>query len=153
MRSDSENDVIKRSNLNHYRNTLKKTHDSCKTIYYKNTFDCFKHDMKKNWSIIAETLSRNKQNHSLPETMTINGQDCSNTQVIAEHFNTFFATIGAQNEAHIRTHQGSHFRDYLTRHTEARFAFHEIHNYERIRIIKKSSSQAVMVTMVLLQNY
>ena len=30
--------------------------------------------------------------------MTINGQDCSNTQVIAEHFNTnFFATIGAQN--------------------------------------------------------
>ena len=65
-----------------------------------------------------------------------NGQDCCNTQVIAEHFNTFFATIGAQNEAHIRTHQGSHFRDYLTRHTEARFAFHEIHNYETIRIIK-----------------
>ena len=73
---------------------------------------------------------------SLPETMTINGQDCCNTQVIAEHFNTFFATIGAQNEAHIRTHQGSHFRDYLTRHTEARFVFHEIHNYETIRIIK-----------------
>ena len=99
-------------------------------------FDRFKHDMKKTWSIISETLSRNKQNHSLPETMTINGQDCSNTQVIAEHFNTFFATSGAQNEAHIRTHQGSHFRDYLTRHTEARFAFHEIHNYETIRIIK-----------------
>ena len=68
--------------------------------------------------------------------MTINGQDCNNAQVIAEHFNTFFATIGAQNEAHIRTHQGSHFRDYLIRHTEARFAFHEIHNYETIRIIK-----------------
>ena len=92
--------------------------------------------MKITWSIISETLSRKKQNHSLPETMTINGKDCSNTQVIAEHFNTFFATIGAQNEAHIRTHQGSHFRDYLTRHTEARFAFHEIHNYKTIRIIK-----------------
>ena len=35
----------------------------------------FKHDMKKNWSIISETLSRNKQNHFLPETITINGQD------------------------------------------------------------------------------
>ena len=68
--------------------------------------------------------------------MTINGQDCSNTQGIAEHFNTFFAKIGAQNEEHIRTHQGSHFRDYLTRHIDARFAFHEIHNYETIRIIK-----------------
>ena len=103
MRPDSENYVIKRSNFNHYRNTLKKTMIHAKRFYYKNMFDRFKHDMKKTWSIISETLSRNKQNHSLPETMTINGQDCSNTQVIAEHFNTFFATIGAQNEAHIRT--------------------------------------------------
>ena len=44
-------------------------------------------------------LSRNKQNHSVPEIMTINGQDCSNTQGIAEHFSTFFAKIGAQNES------------------------------------------------------
>ena len=79
----------------------------------------------------ARHPSRNKQNHSLPETMTINGQDCSNTQVIAEHFNTFFATIGAQNNAYIRTHQGSHFRDYLTRPI-VRFEFHEIHTYETI---------------------
>ena len=32
MRPDSENYVIKRSNFNHYRNTLKKNYDSCKTI-------------------------------------------------------------------------------------------------------------------------
>ena len=109
MRPNSENYVIKRSNFNHYRNTLKKTMIHAKRFYYKNMFDRFKHDMKKTWSIISKTLSRNKQNNSLPKTMTINGQDCSNTQVIAEHFNTFFATFCAQNEAHIRTHQGSHF--------------------------------------------
>ena len=85
--------------------------------------------------------------------MTINGQDCSNTQVIAEHFNTFFATIGAQNDAHMRTHQGSHFRDYLTKCIDVRFAFHEIHNDETIRIIKILNSQAVMVTMAFPQNY
>ena len=59
----------------------------------------------------------------------------SNTQVIAEHFNTFFAAIGAQNDTHIRTHQGSHFRDYLTRHIDVRLGFHEIHNNETIKII------------------
>ena len=96
MRPDSENNVINRSNFNHYRNILKKAMIHAKRCYYKNTFDRFKHDMKKTWSIISETLSRNKYYHSLPETMTINDQDCSNTQVIAEHFNTFFATIGAQ---------------------------------------------------------
>ena len=79
MRSDSENYVIKRSNFNQYRNTLKKSMIHAKRFYYKNMFDRFKHDMKKTWSIISETLSRNKQNHSLPETMTINGQDCSNS--------------------------------------------------------------------------
>ena len=69
MRPDSENYVIKRSNINHYRNTLKKTMIHAKRLYYKNMFDRFKHDMKNNWTIISETLSRNKQNHSLPETM------------------------------------------------------------------------------------
>ena len=47
MRSDSENYVIKRSNFNHYRNTLKKTMIHAKRFYYKNKFDRFKHDMKK----------------------------------------------------------------------------------------------------------
>ena len=45
MRSDSENYVIKRSNFNHYRNTLKKTMIHAKRFYYKNMFDRFKHDV------------------------------------------------------------------------------------------------------------
>ena len=47
MRPDSENYVIKRSNFNHYRNTLKKTMIHAKRFYYKNMFDRFKHNMKK----------------------------------------------------------------------------------------------------------
>ena len=77
-------------------------------------FDRLKYGMKKTWSIISEPLSRNKQIYSLPETMTINGQDCSNTQVIAEHYNTVFAKI---RTIYVRTHQGSHFRDYLKTYT------------------------------------
>ena len=47
MRPDSENYVIKRSKFNHFRNTLKKTMIHAKRFYYKNMFDRFKHDMKK----------------------------------------------------------------------------------------------------------
>ena len=32
MRPDWENYVIKRSNFNHYKNTLKKNYDACKMI-------------------------------------------------------------------------------------------------------------------------
>ena len=37
--------------------------------------------MKKTWGVISEILNRKVKN-SVPETMTINGQDCSNKEVI-----------------------------------------------------------------------
>ena len=43
--------------------------------------------MKKTWRVISETLNRKVKN-SVPETMTINGQDSSNRQIIVENFNT-----------------------------------------------------------------
>ena len=69
--------------------------------------------------------------------MTINGEDCSDRQVIADNFKDFFSTIGESNEKNIRKHNGSHFQDYLTNHTDCHFAFHLINNNDTIRIIKK----------------
>ena len=45
--------------------------------------------MKKTWGVISETLN-GKVRNSVPETMTINGQDCSNREIIVENFNSFF---------------------------------------------------------------
>ena len=41
--------------------------------------------------------------------MTINGQDCKDKQIIAEQFNSFFATICELNVRNIRKHNGSNF--------------------------------------------
>ena len=62
---------------------------------------------------MSETLNRKAKN-PIPETMTINGQDCSDEGTLTESFHTFFASIGKQNELNIHTHQGSHFGDNLT---------------------------------------
>ena len=99
-------------------------------------FDRYKHDIKKTWGIISETLSRSVPN-SISDTMTINGEDCSDRQVIADNFNDCFSTIRESNEKNIRKHNGSHFQDYLTNHTDCHFAFHLINNNDTIRIIKK----------------
>ena len=88
--------------------------------------------MKKTWGVISETLNR-KVKSSVPETMTINGQDCSNREIIVENFNTLFASIGEENEHNIHTHEGSHFSNYLTDDIKCKFAFH---NNATIRIIK-----------------
>ena len=45
--------------------------------------------MKKTWATLADILNRNAKK-SLPDTMTINGQDCKDKQIIAEQFNSFF---------------------------------------------------------------
>ena len=95
--------------------------------------------MKKTWNIISETLNRKVKN-PIPETMTINGQDSSDKGTITESFNTFFASIGKQNELNIRTHQGSHFGDYLTGANNCNFAFHLIDNTTTLRIIKNTKS-------------
>ena len=81
--------------------------------------------MKKTWGVISETLNRKVKN-SVPETMIINGQDCSNREIIVEKFNTFFVSIGEKNEHNIHTHEGSHFSNYLTDDIKCKFAFHLI---------------------------
>ena len=88
-KSDSPNYITNNTNFNKYRNTLNKTITNAKHVYYKEIFNLYKHDMKKTWGVISETLN-GKVKNSVPETLTINGQDCSNKGIIVEEFNTFF---------------------------------------------------------------
>ena len=64
--------------------------------------------MKKTWAILSDILNKHAKK-SLPDTMTINGQDCKDKQIIAEQFNSFFATIGELNVRNIRKHNVSNF--------------------------------------------
>ena len=73
-------------------------------------FEQCQRDMKKTWATLSDILNRNTKKY-LPDTMTINGLDCKDKQIIAEQFNYFFATIGELNERNIPKHNGSNFRD------------------------------------------
>ena len=136
---DSVDYIARKTDFNKYINTLPKTITNAKRVYYNQIFDRYKYDMKKKWNIISGTLNRKVKN-SIPDTMTINGQDCSDKRTIAENFNIFFASIGKQNDLNIRTHQGSHFGDYLTGANNCNFAFHVIDNITTFRIIKNIKS-------------
>ena len=134
---DSPNYITNKTNFNKYRNTLNKTITNAKRVYYKEIFNLYKHDMKKTWGVISETLNRKVKN-SVAETMTINGQDCSNKEIIVEEFNKNFATVGEKIEQNIRKHEGSHYRNYLTNDIRCNFAFHLIDNNATMRIIKNT---------------
>ena len=98
--------------------------------------------MKKTWGVISVTLNRKVKN-SVPETMTITGQDCSNKEIIAKEFNKFFATVGEKIEQNIRKHEESHYGNYLTNDIRCNFAFHLIDNNATMRIIKILKFQLV----------
>ena len=68
---------------------------------------------EKDMGNFSDILNRNTK-ISLPDTMTINGRDCKDKQIIADQFNLFFAIIGELNERNIHKHNGSNFKDYLT---------------------------------------
>ena len=134
-KTDAISYATKKSNFNRYRNILSKTIAFAKRTYYIHIFYQCKRDMKKTWAILSDILNKNAKK-SLPDTMTINGQDCKDKQIIAEQFNSYFATIGELNVRNIRKHNGSNFRDYLTNPINCRFAFHSIDNTDTLRIIK-----------------
>ena len=48
--------------------------------------------MKKTWATLSDILNRNAKK-SLPDTMTINGQDCKDKQIIAEQLIRFLPQL------------------------------------------------------------
>ena len=60
--------------------------------------------------------------------MTINGQDCSNKEIIVEEINTYFATVEEKTERNICKHEGSDHRNYLNNNIRCNFTFHLIDN-------------------------
>ena len=47
---------------------------------------------EKTWATLSDILNRDAKK-SLPDTMTINGQDCRDKQIIAEPFNLFLPQL------------------------------------------------------------
>ena len=78
--------------------------------------------MKNTWAVLSEILNRNNRN-SVPDNITVNCDEYSDKQAIAEHFNSFFASVGALNCKNITEHGDSSYRDYLSERIESKVEF------------------------------
>ena len=91
--------------------------------------------MKKTWAVLSEILNRKNRN-SVHDNMTVNGAECSDKQAIAEHFNSFFASVGELNSKNITEHGDSSYRDYLSERIESNFEFRLVDSHNIKQIIK-----------------
>ena len=72
-----------------YRETLRRSINEAKKMYYQKVFGLYRNDMKKTWLTIKETLQRN-QKHDLPVEFLMDNHRLTNPDEIANEFNAFF---------------------------------------------------------------
>ena len=85
-----------------HRTNLRKSIRNAKRTYFERIFTQNKNDIKKNWKILNETLSRNTKK----QEFSINHELVSDPEVIANSFNEYFVSIGKIQPA-------QHFSSYL----------------------------------------
>ena len=85
----------KRVNFKTFEGIVNREIADAKTQYYARVFQSYKSNMKKNWQVIIDTLSRNKKDKSLPEFI-MDGEKITEHKEISNIFNKYFANIGTK---------------------------------------------------------
>ena len=92
------------------------------------------------WRVINEVLGNNP-NKSISTKFNINDKCITDQQEIANHFNSFFASIGTKISQRIKNHDQTHHRQYLINRPVTTFHFHEITTEDVKCIISKLSNK------------
>ena len=96
--------------FNIFKNTLRRSINEAKRLYYMRTFALYKHDVKQTWAVIKNTLQ--KKVHRAPSTkFTLNNDTITNMDEIVKEFNTYFINIGRTLSDQIHSTHSS--LDYL----------------------------------------
>ena len=99
----------------------------------------YKHDIKKTWSVINETINRKPSNKTV-NTFIINNEKVTDQTEIANSFNNYFVNIGKSLSEQI--HTNCHFSDYLHNSTVTKFKFELVDDAKVENIIKKLKNKS-----------
>ena len=80
--------------------------------YYAEKFHELNNNIKLTWRLINEVLGNNP-NKSISTKFNINDKCITDQQEIANHFNSFFASIGTKISQQIKNHDQIDHRQYL----------------------------------------
>ena len=131
--------------FNRYRNILKQIIKDAKRIYFQSIFAKFKHDIKRTWSIINESLHRKKKTIS-SRLFYHNGKTLEDPSEIANAFNEYFISIGPSLSNTID--KNNNFRKYLRNASVSRLYFEPITEHKTMKIIENLKNKQVLELMV-----
>ena len=126
----------KKINLRTYNRIINRSKTYLKKRYYAEKFHQLKNNIKLTWRLINEVLGNNP-NKSISTKFNINDKCITDQQKIANHFNSFFASIGTKISQQIKNHDQIDHRQYLINRPVTTFHFHEITTQDVMCIISK----------------
>ena len=135
-----------KTNLKTYNSILRRNINFAKQHYYHTRFEKCKLDIKNTWVIIKEIINHEPKKSEFPQHFLIDGRLEANRTIIADNFNTFFATIGTNLASNISNNTNKTFRHFLRNPSADTFAFHSI-NVETVeRIISQLPNPVTVMT-------
>ena len=114
-----------KAEFTNFKNTLCRSINAAKRLYYMRTFALYKNDIKQTWSVIKDTLQ--KKLHSAPSNKFIlNNVTITDPDEIANEFNRYFINIGRSLADQIQSIHSS--QDYLPQHNKptSNFSFNPV---------------------------
>ena len=126
------NYAAKKIEFNEYVKSVKNDIKTAKRNYYFHVprhanFFIHKNNIKQTWNTISVTLNKHRKNRDIPEKIVYNDKTLTNEQEIANSFNSFFASVGAQLSSSIEQSDNiPSFETYLDSNTRSDPNFHFI---------------------------
>ena len=78
-----------------YKKLFESTKKRSKKSHFSNLILKYKHNIKKTWEVIKESIGKGKFNHqSFPKKIKLDGKNITDEDLIAKQFNTYFTKIG-----------------------------------------------------------
>ena len=95
-----------------------------------------KGDAKGIWNVLNAIINKKMCPNELPKHFECNGEDISDTPIIANKFNTLFATIGSNLANALPAVEGASIGDYMGEHNINAMFLTPVVEHEIISIVK-----------------
>ena len=115
-----------KTNLNTYNKILKRTIRSAKTLFYEQTFNSCRDDVKKTWKNINSILNRGKQDNNLPKALNFENRTLRDRSEILDALNLHFSTIGDKIASQSMGSGVVPFESFLLDSCPSTFNFNEV---------------------------
>ena len=136
----SEYQALKQ-NISCFNNILKKQIREAKKLYYHETFEKYKNDMKNTWKTISDILCKSSKSSNAIKEIKVQNKIISDSSDICNSFNEFFINIGPNLASNIKPSKDVHYKSYLKKVISSSFHFDLVNEEDVMKTVKSLKSK------------